>query len=34
MMSSERMWAALGRQLAFSAIILAIEIPLGVFVAP
>ncbi len=33
MMSSERMWAALGRQLAFSAIILAIEIPLGVFVA-
>jgi glycerol transport system permease protein len=33
MMSSERMWDALGRQIAFSAIILAIEIPLGVFVA-
>ena len=33
MLSSERMWDALGRQLAFSAIILAIEIPLGVFVA-
>lgn len=33
MMSSERMWDALGRQLAFSAIILAIEIPLGIFVA-
>ncbi|AXI46180.1 ABC transporter permease [Sulfitobacter sp. SK012] len=33
MMSSERMWNALGRQLAFSGIILAIEIPLGIFVA-
>ncbi len=33
MMSSERMWDALGRQIAFSVIILAIEIPLGVFVA-
>jgi glycerol transport system permease protein len=33
MMRSERMWSALGRQIAFSTIILAIEIPLGVFVA-
>lgn len=33
MLSSDRMWDALGRQLAFSAIILAIEIPLGIFVA-
>ncbi|EBA07023.1 carbohydrate ABC transporter permease [Sagittula stellata] len=33
MLSSERMWNALGRQLMFSAIILAIEIPLGIFVA-
>lgn len=33
MMRSERMWSALGRQIAFSSIILAIEIPLGVFVA-
>ncbi|WP_417242895.1 carbohydrate ABC transporter permease [Celeribacter sp.] len=33
MLSSERMWDALGRQIAFSTIILAIEIPLGVFVA-
>jgi glycerol transport system permease protein len=33
MLSSERMWNALGRQLAFSAIILAIQIPLGIFVA-
>ena len=32
-LASERLWAALGRQLAFSAIILAIEVPLGVFVA-
>jgi glycerol transport system permease protein len=30
---SERFWNALGRNLIFSAIILAIEIPLGVFVA-
>ncbi|ODT58205.1 MULTISPECIES: sugar ABC transporter permease [Paracoccus] len=33
LLASDRMWNALGRQLAFSAIILAIEIPLGVFVA-
>ena len=33
LMSSERMWDALGRQIAFSAIILVIQIPLGVFVA-
>jgi len=33
MLSSERMWDALWRQLAFSAIILAIEVPLGIFVA-
>ena len=33
MLSSERMWDALGRQLMFSAIILAIQVPLGVFVA-
>ena len=32
-LASERLWAALGRQLTFSAIILAIEVPLGVFVA-
>ncbi|WP_372575113.1 carbohydrate ABC transporter permease [Ruegeria jejuensis] len=33
MLSSERMWDALGRQIMFSATILAIEIPLGIFVA-
>ena len=33
MLASERMWDALGRQLIFSAIILAIEVPLGIFVA-
>ena len=33
MLDSERMWDALGRQLMFSATILAIEIPLGIFVA-
>ena len=33
MLQSERMWDALGRQLMFSAIILAIEVPLGIFVA-
>ena len=33
MLESERMWNALGRQITFSAIILAIEIPLGIFVA-
>ena len=32
-LTSERMHAALGRQFMFSAIILAIEVPLGVFVA-
>ncbi|SEN69619.1 carbohydrate ABC transporter membrane protein 1, CUT1 family (TC 3.A.1.1.-) [Palleronia salina] len=32
-LESERMWDALWRQLAFSGIILAIEVPLGVFVA-
>ncbi|RLJ60126.1 carbohydrate ABC transporter membrane protein 1 (CUT1 family) [Litoreibacter meonggei] len=33
MLHSERMWDALGRQLLFSAIILTIQIPLGIFVA-
>ncbi|WP_417210300.1 carbohydrate ABC transporter permease [Antarctobacter sp.] len=33
MLESERMWDALGRQLMFSAIIIAIEVPLGIFVA-
>lgn len=33
MLHSERMWDALGRQLMFSAIILTIQIPLGVFIA-
>ncbi len=33
MLESERMWNALGRQLVFSMIILAIEIPLGIIVA-
>ncbi|WP_371157191.1 carbohydrate ABC transporter permease [Jannaschia sp. 2305UL9-9] len=33
MLHSDRMWDALGRQLMFSAIILAIQIPLGIFVA-
>ncbi|MGP6088376.1 carbohydrate ABC transporter permease [Antarctobacter jejuensis] len=33
MLESERMWDALGRQLMFSLIILAIEVPLGIFVA-
>ncbi|CAN0319819.1 unnamed protein product, partial [Chrysoparadoxa australica] len=33
MLSSERMWDALGRQMMFSLIILAIEVPLGIFVA-
>jgi glycerol transport system permease protein len=33
MLASERMWAAFQRQLMFSAIILAIEVPLGVAVA-
>ncbi|QKV18577.1 carbohydrate ABC transporter permease [Oricola thermophila] len=33
MLHSERMWNALGRQLFFSAVILAIEVPLGILVA-
>ncbi|WP_340109704.1 sugar ABC transporter permease [Pikeienuella sp. HZG-20] len=33
MLSSDRMWNALGRQAMFSTIILAIEVPLGIFVA-
>ena len=33
MMSSQRMWDALGRQISFSAIILVIEVPLGILVA-
>ncbi|MFZ2102900.1 MAG: sugar ABC transporter permease, partial [Oricola sp.] len=33
MLHSERMWNALGRQLLFSAVILAIEVPLGILVA-
>ncbi|WP_295314977.1 sugar ABC transporter permease [Roseobacter sp.] len=33
MLEEERMWDALWRQLTFSAIILAIEIPLGIYVA-
>ncbi|WP_405404503.1 carbohydrate ABC transporter permease [Paracoccus sp. Ld10] len=33
LLQSERMWNALGRQLVFSGIIIAIEIPLGIFVA-
>jgi glycerol transport system permease protein len=33
MLRDDRMWDALGRQLMFSGIILAIEIPLGVFIA-
>lgn len=33
MLHSDRMWNALGRQIIFSAIILVIEVPLGIFVA-
>ncbi|SUB02470.1 sn-glycerol-3-phosphate transport system permease protein ugpA [Pannonibacter phragmitetus] len=33
MLRSKRLWDALGRQLVFSAVILAIEIPLGIFIA-
>jgi glycerol transport system permease protein len=33
MLTSQRFWLAMGRNLAFSAIILAIEIPLGIFIA-
>ncbi|HID66783.1 MAG TPA: sugar ABC transporter permease, partial [Roseibacterium sp.] len=32
-LQSDRMWSSLRRQLTFSAIILAIEIPLGIFIA-
>jgi len=32
-LASDRFWAAMGRNLAFSAIILAIEVPLGIFIA-
>ena len=33
MLHSQRMWDALGRQAIFSAVILALEVPLGIFVA-
>jgi glycerol transport system permease protein len=33
MLASDRLWNALGRQVMFSAIILAIEVPLGIFIA-
>ncbi len=33
MLHSDRLWAALGRQVLFSGIILAIEVPLGIYVA-
>ena len=33
MLNSERFWAAMGQNLIFSAIILAIQIPLGIFIA-
>ena len=33
MLSDDRMWDALGRQLMFSGIIILIQIPLGVFIA-
>ena len=33
MLHSKRLWDALGRQMIFSAVILAIEIPLGIFIA-
>ncbi|WP_432284057.1 sugar ABC transporter permease [Aminobacter sp. BA135] len=33
MLHSDRFWAAMGRNLVFSAIILAIQIPLGIFIA-
>nr|WP_154385509.1 sugar ABC transporter permease [Aminobacter sp. MDW-2] len=33
MLHSDRFWAAMGRNLIFSAIILAIQIPLGIFIA-
>ena len=33
MLHSDRLWSALGRQILFSGIILAIEVPLGIYVA-
>jgi glycerol transport system permease protein len=33
MLGSDRLWAAFGRQVLFSGIILAIEVPLGIFIA-
>ena len=33
LLHSERMWDALGRQILFSAIVLLIEVPLGIFIA-
>ncbi|MCA3451727.1 MAG: sugar ABC transporter permease [Rhodobacter sp.] len=33
MLASDRLWNALGRQVMFSAIILAIQVPLGIFIA-
>ena len=33
MLGSDRLWNALGRQVMFSAIILAIQVPLGIFIA-
>ncbi len=33
MLHSDRFWLAMGRNLIFSFIILAIEIPLGIFIA-
>jgi glycerol transport system permease protein len=33
LLASSRFWAAMGRNLVFSAIILAIEVPLGIFIA-
>ena len=32
LLHSERMWNALGRQVLFTAIVLAIEVPLGIFI--
>jgi glycerol transport system permease protein len=33
LLHSERMWDALGRQILFSAIVLLIQVPLGIFIA-
>ncbi|MCA3551500.1 MAG: sugar ABC transporter permease, partial [Rhodobacter sp.] len=33
MLGSDRLWNALGRQVMFSAIVLAIQVPLGIFIA-